>query len=442
MSTEEEDITPFEFDEEFQRRVLAFSMRDEPFARRCEGLINPRHFELDTHRVLADIAIDHWHRYKTTPSTIAIAQRIKDRLTDKKISKEQASELVVALKEANAETLDDRDFFVEKVSEFARKQELTKAILKSAEAVDKGDYEPVEGWIKQAMLVGESDLTGEYDFFDRVDDRAQYREDLLAGRIKPDGITTGCKELDDRLYHKGWGRKELNVVMGPAKAGKSMTLIGFAIAAVLHGYSVLFVSLEVSARIVADRLDANISQTDMGELQHKLKIVSSRTKAAAGRAGLLKIQDYPSGTFTPNQLRRLLHRYDAQGVQFDMVVVDYADIMAPDVVFNEPRENSRQIYLNLRAIASEFNVAMLSATQTNREGFKAAVGKMEHIAEDVNKVRTVDLLLSINATEDEKAREEARIYFAASRNQRGDFSVRVKTRLAQARFIHEVIGIE
>lgn len=442
MSTEEEDIAPFEFDEEFQRRVLAFTLRDEPFARRCEGLVNPRHFELEAHRLLADIGVDHWKRYKTIPSTIAIAQRIKDRLADKKLSKEQAVELIGMLKEVNAEDLTDRDFFVDQVSSFARRQELTKAILKSAEAVDKGEYEPVEGWIKQAMMVGASDLASGYDFFDRVDDRAQYREDVLAGRIRPDGITTGVKELDDRLYHNGWGRKELSVVMGPAKAGKSMTLIGFAIAAVLHGYNVLFVSLEVSCRIIADRFDANLSRIDMSDLQHKLKIASTKVKTAAGKAGVLKIHDFPSGTFTPNQLRRLLHNYANQGTHFDMVVVDYADIMAPDVVFNESRENSRQVYLHLRAIASEFNVAMLSATQTNREGFKAAVGKMEHVAEDVNKVRTLDLLLSINATEDEKAREEARIFFAASRNQRGDFSVRVKTKLAQARFIDEVLGVE
>lgn len=442
MSNEEMEVELYDFDEEFQKKILGFLLRDEPFSRRTEGLINPRFFELESHRLLADIAIDHIEKYKTPPSVLAISQRIKERLNDKKVSKEQASEMASMAKDIYSMTLEDRDFFVTAASQFAKKQALTAAIIKSAGAIDKGDFSRVEGWIREASLVGEADANGEYDFFEQTDDRADYREMILAGKIKPDGIPTGHKELDDRLYHKGWGRKELSVVMGPAKAGKSMSLVGFAMNAALAGYNVLFVSLEVACRIIADRFDAAISQVDMNDLQNKLKIVSTKVKTVSGRAGELKIHDYPSGTFTPNQLRRLINRYDASGIQFDLIVVDYADLMAPDIVFNDPRENSRLVYLGLRAIASEFNVAVLSATQTNRDGFKAAVGKMEHVAEDINKVRTVDLLISINSTDDEKAREEARLYFAASRNQRGDFSIRVKTKLAQARFIHDVLGVE
>ena len=439
---EEIGVEVYDYDEEFQKKILGFLLRDEPFSRRTEGLINPRYFELESHRLLADIAVEHILKYKSPPGVLALGQRIKDRLADKKLSKEQAAEVVSLAKEVFADTLEDRDYFVEMTSKFAKKQALTAAIIKSATAIDKGDFTNVEAWIREASLIGESDASGEYDFFERVDDRAEYREMVLAGKIKPDGVPTGYKDLDDRLYHKGWGRKELSVIMGPAKAGKSMSLIGFAMNAVLSGYNVLFVSLEVACKIIADRFDAAISQVDMNELQNKLKIASTKVKTVSGKAGALKIHDFPSGTFTPNQLRRLINRYDASGIQFDMIVVDYADLMAPDVVFNDPRENSRLVYLGLRAIAYEFNLALLSATQTNREGFKAAVGKMEHVAEDINKVRTVELMISINSTDDEKAREEARLYFAASRNQRGDFSIRVKTKLSQARFIHEIMGIE
>lgn len=432
----------FEFDADFQRKILAFLIRDDSFVRQADQLVRPEYFESEYGRVLADIGQDYYTRYRGTPSIAAIANIVRDKLAAKVINKDVAREVLTLVKECYAEDLTDRDYILEQVATFARHQALSNAILKSAELVDKGKFAEIEEVIKQAQMVGLVDADGGYDFFERAIDRKNYRHDILAGKIRPDGITTGYKELDDILYHKGWGRKELTVLMGPAKSGKSMSLITFGAMATLHGYNVLYVSLEVACRIIGDRFDANISKVPLRELNDKLSIAEAKVNTARGRAGVLKIHDYPSGTLTPGQLRRLVHRYDAKGIQFDLIIVDYADLMAPDQVFDNPRENSRLIYIGLRAIAQEFNAAMLSATQTNREGFKAAVGRMEHIAEDINKARTVDLLLSINATEDEKARNEARIYFAASRNQQGDFSVRVRTDFARANYIAEILGIE
>lgn len=141
-------------------------------------------------------------------------------------------------------------------------------------------------------------------------------------------------------------------------------------------------------------------------------------------------------------LRRLLRRYAAQGLRFDLIVIDYADIMAPDILSKEPTENSKSVYLALRAIAQEEDAAMLSATQTNREGAKANVATMTTVAEDFNKIRIADLVISINSNDAEKAKNEARLYFAASRNQKGDFSIRVRQDMEKAIFISRILGIE
>jgi replicative DNA helicase len=299
----------------------------------------------------------------------------------------------------------------------------------------------VEGVIKKAMMVGVNEDSNLYDYWGNNDARAHYREEVLAGRIKPTGITTGWKDLDNLLYNKGWGRKELSVLMGPAKSGKSMSLIGFAIAASVAGYNVAYVSLEVAARIIADRTDANISNVKMSDLTTAIGLVKSRV-AGKVTPGALDIYDFPTGSLSPQDLRRLIARKKSAGTKYDLVIVDYADLMRPDVHSSESRENSRQIYVGLRGIAHEFDLALLSATQTNREGFKAAAGKMEHVSEDINKARTVDLLISLNATDDEKLRGEARIYFAASRNQKSDITVKVKTEIDKAKYISQILGIE
>lgn len=428
----------YEFDEEFLTHLLGFLFRDVSFLTRTDGLVKPNYFESEVHGALASVALQYYQKYKTVPSRAALGTLLQDSIDRKVIRKELVPDVKDLMKQVYKEDLHDISFMVDKVAAFAKRQELTEAILKCADLIDKGDYDKVESIINKAVLIGENKDGDSYDFFGEIANRADYREEILAGRIKPTGVTTGWKKLDNLLYHKGWGRQELSVLMAPAKAGKSMGLVSFASTAVLAGHNVLFVSLEVSTRIVADRLDANMTSTEINNLTMQLKKTKDGASLLAPKAGKLIVHDYPSGTFTPSQLRRLLHRYKACGTTFDLVIVDYADIMRPDHVVDESRENSRQIYLGLRQLACEFDCAMLSATQTNRAGFNSTISKMEHVAEDINKVRTVDLMLSLNPSADGQT---AKIFFAASRNQ-GGHTIDVKMNLAMAKFIAEITKID
>jgi replicative DNA helicase len=125
-----------------------------------------------------------------------------------------------------------------------------------------------------------------------------------------------------------------------------------------------------------------------------------------------------------------------------MVIVDYADLMAPERYTDNSIENSKNIYVSLRGLAMQEDIALLTATQTNREGFKSSVAKAEHVSEDFNKIRIADIVISINRTEEERAVGQARLYFAASRNQAGQFTVRIKQDMERMRFISEIIGEE
>ena len=219
-------------------------------------------------------------------------------------------------------------------------------------------------------------------------------------------------------------------------------LIGFAKAASQAKFNVLYVTLEVSARIISDRLDAAISDTMMKELDRHIKDIEAKVSAMEAKSGRLVIHEYPSGTFTPKQLRALLDRYESKGQAFDLVVVDYGDIMAPNFRANDTIENSKSIFIDLRAIAQEKNVAMLTATQTNREGYKATVAKAEHVGDDFNKIRTADLVISINITDEERSRGEARLYFAASRNQESGFTLFIKQDVSRMKFIESILRRE
>jgi replicative DNA helicase len=141
-------------------------------------------------------------------------------------------------------------------------------------------------------------------------------------------------------------------------------------------------------------------------------------------------------------MQTLIDRYKAKGVIFDVVVVDYLDIMAPNIRTPDTVENSKSVYTDMRDIALVEGFAMLSATQTNREGFKSTVAKAEHVAEDFNRIRIADLVISINITDEERSKGEARLYFAASRNQESGFTVFIQQDMATMTFNKGILRVE
>ncbi|WP_227012135.1 DnaB-like helicase C-terminal domain-containing protein [Duganella sp. FT27W] len=444
----------FEFDSEFQTKIVVHALRNLDFMRKTAHLLKPDYFENAGEAAMVNIAIRYFQRYSTVPTAIIAGTMLKEDIANKVIRSDIKSVTIEACREAYkpGADLSDGSAIAERVAEFAQHQAMAATILESVDLLGKGQFDKIREKVKAAYEVGLNLNGDEYDYFKRLEERTNERNDRKMGILPPQGITTGHKIIDDLLYHRGWGRKELSIILGGAKSGKTTALINFAKSAVLTGKNVLYVTCEVAAKIISERLDATMSDTEIKLLVDRMHDVASRIKAHMPRSGQLQIAEYPSGTLTPSMLRAKIESYKSPmlqpdgtvrpAIQFDMVVVDYADIMAPDHRTTDSIENSKSVYLALRAIASEENVAMLSATQTNREGHQATVAKASHVADDFNKVRTVDIMISINVTDEERAAGEARLYFAASRNQEGGFTIFIKQELAKMKFIASIVRIE
>lgn len=444
----------FEFDAEFQSKITVHALRNLDFMRKTAHLLKPEYFENAGEAAMVNIGLRYYQRYNTVPTAIIAAEMLKEDITNKVVRSDIKSITIEACRMAYkpGADLSDGSAIAERVAEFAQHQAMAQTILESVDLLGRKEFDKIRQKVKAAYEVGLNLDGEEYDYFAKLDERTRERNDRKLGILPPQGITTGVKMIDDLLYHRGWGRKELSIILGGAKSGKTTALINFAKAAVLSGKNVLYVTCEVASKIISERLDATMSDTEVKQLVDRMHDVASRIKAQMPRAGQFKIAEYPSGTLTPSMLRALIERYKGPmlqpdgtvrpAIQFDMIVVDYADIMAPDHRTNDSIENSKSVYLALRAIASEENVAMLSATQTNREGHQATVAKASHVADDFNKVRTVDIMISINVTDEERAAGEARLFFAASRNQEGGFTIFIKQELAKMKFIASIVRIE
>jgi replicative DNA helicase len=336
----------------------------------------------------------------------------------------------------------DREYVADECATFARHQAMTKAVLDSVEMIEKRDFDAIGIAIAKALSTGVQMQTSAYNYAEMVKQRTQDRKDRAAGIRPPTGITTGFTILDDYLYHKGWGRKELSVLMGGAKAGKSMAMISFGINAIAAGFKVLYVTLEVASQIIAERIDANIADMAMMELGVKPHEVEEKVEAFMAKAAPFIIHEFPTGTMRVSDLRRLIEQYKAQGLVFDLVIVDYADLMAPERVTDNVQENSKSVYVNLRGLAMQEGFGVLTATQTNREGAKKAVATATDVAEDFNKIRIADVVISLNATEEERKIGQSRLFFAACRNQRSGFTLRIEQQIDRAKFIAKILGEE
>ncbi|MBE0438022.1 MAG: DNA helicase [Methylomicrobium sp.] len=440
-SDEATPVEPYVFDTAFQDKIAALAISDFVFMKRTQGLILPDYFENAATAILVNIAIEHFNKYKEAPSRTAFTQLVKDAIVTGRIRSDLKDEFKAKYVSLAKTKLTDREFVIDKVAEFARHQAIYRAMLQSADLMAKGKLDQIADLIVKAARVGADDAAVTYDYFEEIVNRTQERKDKVAGIKKPQGVTTGHKKLDELLLHEGWGRSELSLILGGAKSGKSTGLLFFAKNAALAGHNTLYVTLEMSAKIAAMRNDASISETEVKELEKHIMDVQDKVKLAQMKAAKYYMAEFPSGSLTPGSLHRLIDSYESQGTRFDLVVVDYLDIMAPDHRTDSAIENSKNIFVGVRAIAQEKGFAILSATQTNREGFKSVTAKAEHVSDDFNKIRIADLTISINVTDDEKARGEARLYFAASRNQEGGMTVQIKQDLSRMIFIKSIMGV-
>lgn len=433
----------YEFNESFQTKIAAMVLRSSKFNDQTSGLVKPDYFENLSEATVVNIALSYYGKFRRVPDLPILMQLIANALTTKKIRQDEKPHLIAKLKQLYKADISDMAFVVEEVSTFAQHQAMEIAILKSVDFLQKRDFEKIGEAVKSAIQVGAVD-SPEYDYFAQITARTQERKDMLAGIIGPKGITTGYAEIDNLLMHKGWGRSELSVLMGGPKTGKSTGLLNACLFSVLSGYNTLYVTLEMSKEIASGRVDANVSSMFMNDLQTNPIAVQNAIQDLVARLGsklgTFKINEYPSGTMSPADLERLIERYKANGVVFDMIAVDYLDIMRPTFRTNDTIENSKNVWIDCRAIAQRENIALLSATQTNRDGYKATTAKAEHAADDFNKVRTADLLITINKTEEEERNGEARLHFAAGRNQQGGMSVHIKQELAKMKFITAITG--
>jgi len=361
-----------EYSPELQKLFLEMMLQDASAYTRVTNIYNPENFD----RSLRDVAKfikSHTDDHKTMPT----AEQVK-------------AVTGVELKHVPDLTEDHYSWFMTEFEGFTKRNELERAILKAADMLEKGEYDPVEKLIKDAVQISlTKDLGTEY--FE--DPRAR----LMAIKSNNGQVSTGWPTLDKRLFG-GMNRGELNIFAGGSGSGKSLFMQNIAINWVTQGLNGVYLSLELSEGLCAMRMDSMVANVSTKEVFKDLDTIEMKVKMTGKKSGSLRIKYMPAQS-NVNQIRSYLKELQIQtGKRLDFIMVDYLDLVMPVSAKVSPNDlfvKDKYVSEELRNLARELNILMITASQLNRGAVEEIEFDHSHIAGGLSKINTADNVFGI-----------------------------------------------
>ena len=306
------------------------------------------------------------------------------------------------------------NWFLEEFETFTRRQELERAILKSADLIEKGDFDPVEKLIKDAVQISlQRDLGTDY-WADPADRLNRYFSS--GGQV-----STGWPQLDKIMYG-GFSRGELNIFAGGSGSGKSLVMMNIALNWLQQGLHGVYVTLELSEELTSLRTDAMLNDISTKEIRKNIDDTALKIRVASKRAGNYRIKYMPAQS-TINDIRSFLKEYQIQtGNRVDFVMIDYLDLLMPVSAKVSPNDlfvKDKYVSEELRNLSKELGVLMITASQLNRSAVEEVEFDHSHISGGISKINTADNVFGIFTSRAMRERGKYQIQCMKSRSSTG-----------------------
>jgi RecA/RadA recombinase len=381
---------------EVQRLFLEIMMQDAQSFVRVQNIYNEENFDRSL-RSAAKFIREHADKHKTLPD-----RRQVSAVTN--ISLEEIPDL-------NDGHL---DWFMEEFEGFTRRQELERAILKSADLLEKGNFDPVEKLIKDAVQISLTKDLGT-DYFD--DPRAR----LMALKNNNGQNSTGWPALD-RLLYGGFNRGELQIFAGGSGSGKSLFMQNLAVNWAQAGLNGCYLTLELSEGLCSMRIDSMMTNTSSKEIFKDIDTVEMKVKMMQKKAGALQIKYMPAQS-TVNDIRAYLKELQVKtGKRVDFLCVDYLDLIMPVSAKVSPNDlfvKDKYVSEELRNLAKELNVLFVTASQLNRAAVEEIEFDHSHISGGISKINTADNVFGIFTSRAMRERGRYQIQLMKTRSSSG-----------------------
>jgi len=384
---------------EIPTHVLSHLLNNEEYCRRVIPYLQKEYFE-GIHKVVFDLIVSFVAAHNKLPT---------GRVLDIELQKVSAPEDVLnqssmLINEIGNKTDLDTDYLINETEKWCKDRAVYLAIMDSIGIIDGKDPEKSEGAIPEILstalgvsfdqAIGHDyidDSSARFDFYNKTEERIPWDLDYF------NKITKG-----------GIPNKTLNVCLAGTGVGKSLFMCHNAASVLQQGKNVLYITMEMAEERIAERIDANLMDLPIQQLESLPKDVFSEKiqKIATGTIGKLLIKEYPTGAAHSGHFRALLNELKLKK-KFapDIIYIDYLNICSSSRMKAMGGSINSYTYIKaiaeeLRGLAIEFNLPIMTATQTTRSGFSNTDVGLEDTSESFGLPATADLMFALIATEE------------------------------------------
>jgi replicative DNA helicase len=381
-----------------EKTILSNLIHHEEYCRKVVPFIKPEYFNDQFERIVAEELLGFFTQYNKPASLDILAIQIGKR----KLHQDQIEGLEKYINSLDYKT-DNDDWLLSNTESFCKKQAVYNAIIDSFEIIEGRDKihteDAIPSMLSDALSVSFDssighdyleDFANRYEFYNRTEEKLEF--DL---------------ELFNKITKGGLPRKTLNMILAGTGVGKSLFMCHYAASVLMQGKNVLYITMEMAEERIAERIDANLLNMTMEELS---KVTQDIYETRIGKlikktAGKLIVKEYPTASAHAGHFKSLLEELKMKrNFKPDAIVIDYLNICASARMKHGAGVNSytyiKSIAEELRGLAVEYNVPVLSATQTTRGGYDNTDVDLTDTSESFGLPATVDFMFALISTEE------------------------------------------
>ena len=390
------------YGKDFQEKLCQLILQDRMFCDQIEEVLDIQFLELKYLRVFVQKVFAYREKYEVHPTTRTMFTLMRSELDEENDAiQKQVRDYFSRIYKSDME-VEGEEYIKDTALDFCKKQVLKEAMLKSVGLLKNSSFDEISNTINEALKLGCDNNFG-YDYLKDFEQRFEIKA--------RNPVSTGWNYIDE-LSKGGLGKGELGVVIAPTGAGKSMVLVHLGAQAIKNGKNVVHYTLELADTVVASRYDSCITGVPLKDLFVFKEHIYENVQDLEG--GLI-VKEYPTKSASTRTLENHLEKLRQRDFRVDMILVDYGDLLKPNVIRKEKRMELESTYEELRALAQKNDCPVWTASQTNRSGLNAEVITMESISEAFNKCFVADFIFSVSRTIDDKNANTGRMFVAKNR---------------------------
>ena len=379
--------------------ILRNLLYNEEYLRKVVPFIKADYYEDSNQRIVYEEIEKFVHEYNQPATKEVLCIEVEKRQDINDTTFQEITKLISYLEEVPT----DFDWLCDTTEKWCRDRAIYLALMESIALADGDSKEKDRGAIPSILS---NALAVSFDTHIGHDYLIDYEERYEAYHKKEDLIPFDL-EYFNKITKGGLPNKTLNIALAGTGVGKSLFMCHVASSALLGGKNVLYITLEMAEEKIAERIDANLLNVPIQEITElpKLMFEDKVTKLANRTQGSLIIKEYPTASAHAGHFRSLLNELALKkSFRPDIIFIDYLNICASERYRAGSNVNSytvvKAIAEELRGLAVEANVPIVSATQTTRSGYGSSDVELTDTSESFGLPATADLMFALISTED------------------------------------------